>query len=962
MKPLLILLLVIAAAAVASGLGVLIWWLVTRNNVTTEILDGGGLGVATTAALVRIPGTGSMFWMFHPSEAANSSSQPLVLWLDGVAGLPPSLLANFGMVGPLDFNMNKRNGSWVEELNLLFVDAPLGTGFSSASSDRSLAADFNETSKYFKHSHIVSIYPTWVIQELNLLFVDAPLGTGFSSASSDSSLAADFNETTLPALTAAWPQTSMKPVSISNNPTWVIQELNLLFVDAPLGTGFSSDSSLAADFNETTLQALTAAWPQTSMKPVSIPNNPTWVIQELNLLFVDAPLGTGFSSANSESSLAADFNETSKFIKQSHIVSMVEELNLLFVDAPLGTGFSSASSDTSLAADFNETTRQAPTPAWPQTSMKPVSCSNIPTWVIQELNLLFVDAPLGTGFSSANSESSLAADFNETSNSANSESSLAADFNETSKFIKQSHIVSMVEELNLLFVDAPLGTGFSSASSDTSLAADFNETTQPVPTPAWPQTSMKPVSISNIPTWVIQELNLLFVEAPLGTSFSSASSTSSLAADFNETIDLTTKKADLDQLFSRMGEFEIRLKNATASPAPVHTDLKTLAGEYADFKNWQALNQISAQTNLLSLGLENNKAFLRRKVLLFHVVAETKDERLAEVIAKVMGDKMQLSDIPSSDLQACHRLADHLLYVLESFYNTLGEYQKTPLYIYGQGDGAQLALHLADRIQDREVSFDHNLQGVILANPIISPALALTKLGFYLDEMGYVDPTGRVVVEEFVSELNALVDAGQMEEAFDKFLTLESFLNEEVGTAAINLRHLIQKLTRGTSSRDYFGHKQYLRSALQLDFDVNQFMSETVAPALGISGVSYDEWREAAMQALKGVYMAPKTDLVEDILSNTNLSVTIINGNLDAVSNTPGQLEWVNNLQWSGQSEFVDSYRLTLIVNGLVEGYFRGANFGTGRLTFYWMNAAGVSVPLDSPVAARRVIQRITGI
>ncbi|KAI5630825.1 hypothetical protein NE865_16461 [Phthorimaea operculella] len=95
-----------------------------------------------------------------------------------------------------------------------------------------------------------------------------------------------------------------------------------------------------------------------------------------------------------------------------------------------------------------------------------------------------------------------------------------------------------------------------------------------------------------------------------------------------------------------MGEFEIRLKNAT------------VAGEYADFKNlvWQALTQISAQTNLLSLGLEHNKAFLRRKVLLFYVVAETKDERLAEVIAKVIGDKMQLSDITSSNLQACHRL------------------------------------------------------------------------------------------------------------------------------------------------------------------------------------------------------------------------------------------------------------------------------------------------------------------
>ncbi|KAI5634138.1 hypothetical protein NE865_13139 [Phthorimaea operculella] len=121
---------------------------------------------------------------------------------------------------------------------------------------------------------------------------------------------------------------------------------------------------------------------------------------------------------------------------------------------------------------------------------------------------------------------------------------------------------------------------------------------------------------------------------------------------------LANNKADLDQLFSRMGEFEIRLKNATASPAPVHTDVKILASEYADFKNlvWQALTKISAQTNLLSLGLERHEAFMRRKVLLFHGVTESKEEKLAEVIAKVISDKMQLSDITSSDLQACHRL------------------------------------------------------------------------------------------------------------------------------------------------------------------------------------------------------------------------------------------------------------------------------------------------------------------
>ncbi|XP_049867855.1 retinoid-inducible serine carboxypeptidase-like [Pectinophora gossypiella] len=301
---------------------------------------------------------------------------------------------------------------------------------------------------------------------------------------------------------------------------------------------------------------------------------------------------------------------------------------------------------------------------------------------------------------------------------------------------------------------------------------------------------------------------------------------------------------------------------------------------------------------------------------------------------------------------------DHLLYTLESFYSAREDYQDSPLYIFGQGDGAPLALALAIRLA-KGVSFSHNLKGVVIGNGVVSPALALTELGFYLDEMGYVDPAGRVIVEAFSEELSALVDGGQFEEAFDKFLTLGDFLNEEAGTVAVNLNYIIQKLTRtSTAARDYFGQREYLRSALQTDIDFNQFMAQTIAPALGISSPFYDESREAVIRAFRETYMQPTTELVEYLLNNTEVSVTIYNGNLDAVSTTPGQLKWVNNLQWAGQAEFRNTNRRTLIVNSLVEGYFRE----TDRLAFYWMNAAGISVPLDSPTAMRRVMQRITGV
>lgn len=44
--------------------------------------------------------------------------------------------------------------------------------------------------------------------------------------------------------------------------------------------------------------------------------------------------------------------------------------------------------------------------------------------------------------------------------------------------------------------------------------------------------------------------------------------------------------------------------------------------------------------------------------------------------------------------------ADDLVTTLRSFYRTHGGYSNAPLYIFGQGSGAQLALALAARLPD----------------------------------------------------------------------------------------------------------------------------------------------------------------------------------------------------------------------------------------------------------------------
>ncbi|XP_032394534.1 retinoid-inducible serine carboxypeptidase isoform X2 [Etheostoma spectabile] len=68
-----------------------------------------------------------MFWWLYP---ADSPSRPLVMWLQGGPGGSGSGFGNFEEIGPLNRDLEPRKTSWVQAASVLFVDNPVGTGFS----------------------------------------------------------------------------------------------------------------------------------------------------------------------------------------------------------------------------------------------------------------------------------------------------------------------------------------------------------------------------------------------------------------------------------------------------------------------------------------------------------------------------------------------------------------------------------------------------------------------------------------------------------------------------------------------------------------------------------------------------------------------------------------------------------------------------------------------------------------
>ncbi|XP_032515528.2 uncharacterized protein LOC116768799 [Danaus plexippus] len=320
-----------------------------------------------------------------------------------------------------------------------------------------------------------------------------------------------------------------------------------------------------------------------------------------------------------------------------------------------------------------------------------------------------------------------------------------------------------------------------------------------------------------------------------------------------------------------------------------------------------------------------------------------------------IGTGFSTAESEDRDLPSLDENVESLWRMLQSFYDVHNEYRESPIYLCSMGDGSHLVIPLVTKLA-MEDNVSDQIKGVILGNPVISPALALTKLGYYLEELAYIDGRGRTEIESFSNLTYSLVQSESFERAFDQFSSIDNFVNNNAGAVSVNLNYIVEKLTR-ESNRDYFGQNNYVNRILGLSQNASVFMDTVVRPALGISNeIRYDGQREKAIQAFKSSYMKPIVHAVEHILNETNVNVTIYNGNLDAVSNTPGQWEWIRTLNWQGQEEFLNQTRRPMVLNGLLEGYSRI----TDKLRFYWINVAGLMVPLENPVAFKSLLHFAT--
>ncbi|KAL6476406.1 hypothetical protein MHYP_G00149050 [Metynnis hypsauchen] len=82
-----------------------------------------------------------MFWWLYYADSSSFKDLPLVMWLQGGPGGSSCGFGNFEEIGPLDTDLEPRKTSWVSSASVLFVDNPVGTGYSYTDSEEALTKD-----------------------------------------------------------------------------------------------------------------------------------------------------------------------------------------------------------------------------------------------------------------------------------------------------------------------------------------------------------------------------------------------------------------------------------------------------------------------------------------------------------------------------------------------------------------------------------------------------------------------------------------------------------------------------------------------------------------------------------------------------------------------------------------------------------------------------------------------------
>ncbi|XP_037719542.1 retinoid-inducible serine carboxypeptidase [Drosophila subpulchrella] len=106
-------------------------------------------------------GAHMFYWLYYTTANVSSyTERPLAIWLQGGPGASSTGYGNFEELGPLKLDGSYRDWTWVKDMNVMFIDNPVGSGFSYVdglsyytTTNKQIALDLVELMKGFYKNH-----------------------------------------------------------------------------------------------------------------------------------------------------------------------------------------------------------------------------------------------------------------------------------------------------------------------------------------------------------------------------------------------------------------------------------------------------------------------------------------------------------------------------------------------------------------------------------------------------------------------------------------------------------------------------------------------------------------------------------------------------------------------------------------------------------------------------------------
>lgn len=313
-------------------------------------------------------------------------------------------------------------------------------------------------------------------------------------------------------------------------------------------------------------------------------------------------------------------------------------------------------------------------------------------------------------------------------------------------------------------------------------------------------------------------------------------------------------------------------------------------------------------------------------------------------------------------------IADDLLTFTKEFYRLNPEFKTTPLHIYAESYGGKMAPEFA-YVLDKAIKngeIDIKLESVGIVAPWVSPIDSVLSWGEFLLNMGFVDTKGYRQIQAAAIETEHILNEGRYEDATWQWGNTEGVIVEEtLGIDFYNV--LFTQDFQSTKSRLAMFAKDMkqatLDSAIRLasedrDQMLEDLMRGPVAETLQLPAESvYNAQGGLVFRTMSGDFMKPAIHIIELLLNNTSLDVIVITGQLDLIVATPGNVVWLEKVQWDGRNQYLQAPRDGVGPHGMLEGYQKSF----GNLYMYWALRAGHMVPADNPVIMDYILQKHAG-